>query len=43
MPWKETSSMAQQITFIGDVQRGLLPVTERAERVGTTCTLARLL
>jgi putative transposase len=34
MPWQETSFMDQRIQFIGDYQRGLLPVTELAERFG---------
>ncbi len=34
MPWQETSCMDQRMQFISDVQRGLLPVTELAERFG---------
>ena len=34
MPWQETSFMDQRIQFIGDYQRGLLPIVELAERFG---------
>jgi transposase InsO family protein len=34
MPWQETSFMDQRRQFIGLYQRGLLPVTELAERFG---------
>ena len=34
MPWQETSLMDQRIQFIGDYQRGLLPLTALANRFG---------
>jgi transposase len=37
MPWQETSFMDQRRQFIGLYQRGLLPVTELAERFGISC------